>query len=101
MGTSEPDTQNLKAISDYPTPVSKKQVRGFLGLAGYYCHFVWHFSIIVESLTEFTKSKNSDRMKWTDNYEVVFCKLKELLVTPPVLKVVEPDKPYIVQTDAS
>ena len=34
------DPQKLKAVRDYPTPVSKKQVRGFLGLAGYCCHFV-------------------------------------------------------------
>ena len=40
-------------------------------------------------------------MKRTDNCEVAFCKLKGLLVTPPVLKVVEPDKLYILQTDAS
>ena len=40
-------------------------------------------------------------MKWTDNCEVAFCKLKELTVSPPVLKVVEPNKPYILQTDAS
>ena len=29
----------------------------------------------------------------------MFYKLKGLLVTPPVLKVVEPDKPYILQTN--
>ena len=40
-------------------------------------------------------------MKWTHNCEVAFSKLKELLVSPPVLKVVGPDKPYILQTDAS
>ena len=40
-------------------------------------------------------------MKWTDNCEVIFCKPKGLLMTPPVLKVVEPDKPYILQTDAT
>ena len=36
-------------------------------------------------------------MKWTDQCETAFHKLKELLVTHPVL---EPDKPYILQTDA-
>ena len=40
-------------------------------------------------------------MKWTDNCEVAFYKLKGLLVAPPVLKMVEPDKPYILQTDVS
>ena len=88
-------------MRDYLTPVSKKQARAFLGLAAYYCRFVSHFSTIAEPLTDLTKSRNPDRVKWTDNCEVAFCKLKELLVSPPVLKVVEPDKPYILQTDAS
>ena len=56
---------------------------------------------IAEPLTELTKSRNPDKMKWIDNFEVAFCKLKGILVTPPVLKVVEPDKLYILQTDAS
>ena len=30
-----------------------------------------------------------------------FCKLKELLLTPPILKVAEPTKCYVLQTDAS
>ena len=100
-GQVTPDPQKLDAMRDYPTPVSKKQVRAFLGLAGYYCHFVSHFSTIAEPLTELTKSRNSDKVKWTDNCEVAFCKPKGLLMTPPVLKVVEPDKPYILQTDAT
>ena len=39
-------------------------------------------------------------MRWIGNCEAAFGKLKELLVTPPVLKVIEPDKPYILQTNA-
>ena len=60
-----------------------------------------HFATIAELLTELTKGKNPDKVKWTDNCEAAFWKLKELLTTPPVLKVVELDKPYILQTDAS
>ena len=100
-GEVRPDPEKLSAVRDYPTPISKKQVRAFLGLAGYYRRFVPHFSTIAEPLTELTKSRNPDRVKWTDDCEVAFCKLKEILVAPPVLKVVEPDKPYVLQTDAS
>ena len=100
-GEVRPDPEKLSAVRDYPIPISKKQVRAFLGLAGYYRRFVPHFSTIAEPLTELTKSRNPDKVKWTDDCEVVFCKLKEILVAPPVLKVVEPDKPYILQTDAS
>ena len=87
-GQVKPDPRKLEAVRDYLTPVSKKQVRTFLGPAGYYCLFVSHFSTIAEPLTDLTKSRNPDRVKWTDNCEVAFCKLKELLVSLPVLKVV-------------
>ena len=70
-------------------------------LTGYYRRFVSHFSTIAEPLTELTKSRNSGKVKWIDNCEVTFCKLKGLPMTPPVLKVVEPDKPYILQIDTS
>ena len=100
-GQVTPDPQKLDAVRNYPTPVSKRQVRAFLGLAGYYRCFVSHFLTIAEPFTELTKTKNPDKVKWTKNCEVAFCKLKDFLVTPPVIKGVEPDKPYILQTDAS
>ena len=56
-GQVTPDPQKLNAVRDYLTPVSKKQVRAFLGLAGYYCRFVSHFSTIAEPLTELTKAE--------------------------------------------
>ena len=94
------DPQKLNAVRDYPTPMSKKEVQAFLGLAGYYCCFVPHFSVIAEPLTEPTKGRNPDKVTWNDKWETAFSRLKGLLVTPPVLKVVEPGKPYILQTDA-
>ena len=95
------DPQKLDAVRDYLTPVSKKQVRAFLRLAGYYRCFVSHFSTIAEPLTELTKGRNPNKVKWTENCKVAFCKLKGLLMTLPVLKVVEPDKPYIQKNGAS
>ena len=100
-GKVKPDPQKLEAVKDYPTPVCKRDVRAFLGLAGYYHHFVPHFSTVAEPLTELTKGRNPDKVRWTEDCEAAFGKLKELLVTPPVLKVIEPEKPYILQTDAS
>ena len=100
-GKVKPDPQTLQAVKDYPTPICKKDVRAFLGLAGYYYCFFLHFSTIAEPLTELTKGRNPDKVRWIGNCEAAFGKLKELLVTPPVLKVIEPDKPYILQTDIS
>ena len=82
----------------YPKPVSKKDVRAFLGLTGYYQQFVPHFATIAEPLTELTKGKN---LKWNERSGEAFQKLKELLLAPPILKVAEPNKRYVLQTDAS
>ena len=100
-GTVRPDPQKLEAVNNYPKPVSKKEVRAFLGLAGYYRRFVPHFATIAEPLTELTKGKNPDQVKWNERCGEAFRKLKELLSTPPILKVAEPNKQYVLQTDAS
>ena len=97
-GKVRPDPQKLEAVNNYPKPVSKKDVRAFLGLTGYYQRFVPHFATIAEPLTELTKGKN---LKWNERSGEAFQKLKELLLAPPILKVAEPNKWYVLQTDAS
>ena len=95
------DPQKLEAVNNYPKPVSKKDVRTFLKLTGYYRRFLPHFATIAEPLTELTKRKNPDQVKWNERSGEAFQKLKELLLTPPILKVAEPNKRYVLQTDAS
>ena len=56
---------------------------------------------MAEPLTELTKAKHPSKIKWNAKSEEAFCKLKELLVTPPILRVAQPSKPYVLQTDAS
>ena len=76
-----------------------KEVRGFLGLVGYYHRFVPDFSKIVKPLTELTK--RDEPYVWTEEREEAFQILKQKLVTAPML--VQPDitKPFEVYCDAS
>ena len=89
----KPDPQKLDAVKSYPRSNSKKDVRVFLGLTGNYRKFVPHFSTVAEPLTELTKAKHPFKVKWSTKCEEAFLKLKELLVTPPILRVSEPFKP--------
>ena len=57
-----------------------------------------HLATIAEPLTELTKGWNSDQVKWSERCGEAF---QELLSTPPILKVAEPNKQYVLQTDAS
>jgi len=65
-GTVKPDPQKIKAVNNYLVPVTKKEVRVFLGLSGYYRQFMPHFSTIAEPLIELTKAQNPDKVRWSD-----------------------------------
>ena len=47
----------IQAILDWPTPKSVKDIRSFLGLAGYYYRFIEGFSKIAKALTDLLKKE--------------------------------------------
>ena len=100
-GQVQPDPIKLQAIGQYPTPAKKKDIRAFLGLAGYYRKFVPHFATIAAPLTDLTRKNQPEQMSWNEGCDKAFKQLKEILVAPPVLRVAEPDKQFMLQTDAS
>ena len=64
-------------------PTSVGEIRGFLGLAGYYRRIIEKFSKIVKPMTELLKKDT--KFKWTEECEASFQELKKGLVTAPVL----------------
>ena len=44
------EPQKVDAISNWPTPTSKKELQTFLGLANYYAKFVWLFATLAAPL---------------------------------------------------
>lgn len=89
----------MDAIRQWPTLRSKKDVRSFLGLAGYYRRFIPNFSEIASPLTQLTRK--SVKFKWDENCDNAFQKLKESLITSPVLSFPIDDGLFILDTDAS
>ena len=76
-----------------------KEVRSFLGLAGYYRRFVENFSKIAKPLTSLLE-KSADFI-WTDECQMAFDELKKRLTTVPVLTLPDQAKWFTVYCDAS
>ena len=94
-----PQKQLVEAIQDFPRPKTKKEVRRFLGTAGFYRDFIRNFADIAEPLRHLTK--DTVKFMWTNDCENAFEKLKELLTQEPVLAFPITNKEFIVEVDAS
>jgi hypothetical protein len=64
------DPEKIAAVTNWPSLVSVHELRGFLGLAGYYCKFVRHFGLNAKPLTELLR-KNT-LFQWTTAHEASF-----------------------------
>ena len=91
--------EKLESMQEMPAPTTQKEVRQFLGLVGYYRKFIPRFSDIARPLTNLTKK--DIKFERTDQCQQTFEMLKELLMKEPILKYPDPEKPYVLFTDAS
>ncbi|XP_040288719.1 uncharacterized protein LOC121001621, partial [Bufo bufo] len=100
-GKQRPEPAKIEAVANWPTPHTKTQVMAFLGTAGYYRRFVPDYSALAKPLTDLTKKKLPRQVLWSPECEVAFQALKTALVNAPVLVTPDPNKRFIVHTDAS
>ena len=95
----KPCEEKVKAIRALRAPENVRQVRGVLGMASYYRRFIPNFAAISEPLISLTKKHA--RFKWTDECQGAFEEIKAQLTVIPLLAYPDPNKGYILYTDAS
>uniref|UniRef100_A0A0P4ZJF0 RNA-directed DNA polymerase n=2 Tax=Daphnia magna TaxID=35525 RepID=A0A0P4ZJF0_9CRUS len=97
----KPDPSKIDKIVNYKTPTSVDEVRSFLGLAGYYRRFIKDFGSIAKPLTRLThKDLSRKPFAWGTEEQVAFEKLRNSLVTPPVLAYPNFNEKFFLFTDA-
>jgi len=92
------DPSKIQAILNWPTPSTVRELRGFLGLAGYYRKFIQGYATIANPLTKLLKK---GAFEWTEEASVAMNHLKKALTSAPVLGFPDFSQPFIVETDAS
>ena len=94
-----PNPEKVSVVKNFPTPKNVKQLRQFLGLSQYYRRFQKNFAQISKTLYDLTRK--DIKWDWTEEREKAFQTLKNNLITPPILAYPDPNRPYIISTDAS
>ncbi|KAD2393941.1 hypothetical protein E3N88_40918 [Mikania micrantha] len=98
MAGFQVDQDNIVAIKSWPIPLNVQEVRGFLGLTGFYRRFIRNYGIIARPLTNLTKK---DGFKWSEEALLAFNTLKAALISAPILHLPDFRKPFTVECDAS
>ena len=85
--TVRPQEDKVQAVRDAPRPTTKRQMKSFLGLAGFYRRFIPNFSSIASPLTDLTKRDRPNSIRdWRDQHEKAFQTLKNRLTSSPILR---------------
>ncbi|GFR79137.1 Pol polyprotein [Elysia marginata] len=73
-GIMKPQDGKINTIINSEQRTTKKQVRSFLGLAGYYRKFMPNYSLVAAPLSDITKTSNSKGQNfiWSQERENAF-----------------------------
>lgn len=92
------DPKKIEAIMLWPKPKNIKQLRGILGITGYYKRFIKGFATIVASLTDLLKK---DAFFWSEQADSAFSELKKVMSMALVLHLPDFKETFMMETDAS
>jgi ribonuclease HI len=79
----EIDPAKVQAIRSMPAPRTEKEIRSFLGRINYIARFIAQLTATCEPL--FKLLRKDVKIKWTEDCQKAFDKIKEYLLNPPIL----------------
>ena len=101
------DEKKISKIKNWPIPKSAEDLRSWIGLCGYYRHFIRNYAQMVAPLEKLCKiiwnkkKKKATDIEWSAECQESFDKLKEALTKAPVLTYPTKEGKFILDTDAS
>jgi len=99
--TMQPKQDMVQKIVDTPRLKTKKQLRSFLGMVGFYRQFILNVAAIAVPLTELTRKGQPNEIVWEQTQENGYNALRKCIINPPFLRLPDLNAEFILQTDAS
>ena len=93
------DPVKVEAIKNWKPPPNLKELRKFLGFCNYYKEFIAMYSQVARPLHNLTKK--TQNWQWNTTHQIAFDILKDAFTSFPILRNPDPNKRYIIDTDAS
>ena len=94
-----PLKDKCEAIQNLDSPKTLKQTRAFCGMVNFLSSFLPNLRKLLIPI--YDSQKKSKKFKWTEEVEKAFNDIKELLISPAVLKAPTPDGLFCLESDTS
>ncbi|CAG8477544.1 26847_t:CDS:2 [Dentiscutata erythropus] len=94
-----PDESKVEKVKNFSIPVNIRQLRGFIGLASYYCRFIRGFASIARPIHKLLEKNVPYR--WKEEQQNAFVTLKRHLIMAPILRYPNFKEEFFLYTDAS
>ena len=91
---------NVEKVKDAPRPTTKKEIRSFLGLVGYYQPFIPNFVAIAAPLSDLTRKGQPNKIVWGEPQERAYAALRKAVISKPILMLPDVNKEFVLRTDA-
>lgn len=88
----------ISVMKSWPCPRTVIELRGFLGLTGYYRRFVQGYGLIAAPLT---KLLHKNGFEWTAEAREAFEALKRAMMTVSMIALLDFSQPFTIEIDAS
>ena len=100
--------EKVHAVQEWPIPETINDLRTFLGFVGYYRKFIKGFSQIAKPLNSllegYVNNKRANKVQtipWGSEQQESFNALQQACMSAPILGYPNPERPFILHTDAS
>ncbi|KAK3572708.1 hypothetical protein QTP86_006000 [Hemibagrus guttatus] len=96
----EMDMGKARAVTEWPAPATVRELQWFLGFTNFYRRFIRNYSSVAGPLTSLLRGKPK-KLTWMNQARAAFQQLKTCFTAAPILRHPDPDRPFVVEVDAS